>query len=182
MVLRKRPPGSIEQARVGARLALMVTLPLAAIGCASPASPPPPSNAPLVVTGVTTSTGLISCAGAEDIRSTTFTKQSASTRLRITYKDTVSASSTSGGSVSVVGRIDSAAVASPTALRMEFGNVPRGTNYFEFYGSFTLVGYADGVAAGSHTLSFVYESKATLPSNFTCFRATEPFMIEIEER
>jgi hypothetical protein len=180
MVLRRRPPGSIEQARVGARLA--VALPLAAIGCASPASPPPPSNAPLVVTGVTTSTGLISCAGAEDIRSTTFTKQSASTRLRITYKDTVSASSTSGGSVSVVGRIDSAAVASPTGLRMAFGNVPRGTNFFEYYGSFTLVGYAHDVAAGSHTLSFVYESKALLPSNFTCFRATEPFMIEIEER
>ena len=124
----------------------------------------------------------MSCAGAEAIRTAIFKKQSGGTRLRITYKDTASAVGNKGGSVFIVGRIDGVAITSPTGLRMEFGNVPAGTNFYSFGGSFTLVGYADGIAQGSHTLTFVYDTKSLLGGSFTCLRDTEPFLIEIDER
>jgi hypothetical protein len=123
------------------------------------------------------------CSGEEALRTVTFGKQSAATRLRITYKDTVSAVSTKGGRLSVVGKVDGAAVTSPTGLQMGFVDVPRGPNLFAFLWSFTLIGYADGVPQGNHSLAFVYApDPGVLPDNtFICFRRDEPFLIEIAE-
>ena len=157
---------------------VLLTVLIVVICCAAR----PASSGSQVFTGSTPSAMPISCAGAEAIRTATFKKQSAGTRLRITYKDTASAVGTKGGSVFILGRIDGHAITSPTGLRMAFGNVPAGTNFYSFGGSFTLVGYADGLAQGNHTLTFVYDTKSLLNGSFTCFRDTEPFLIEIDER
>jgi hypothetical protein len=112
----------------------------------------------------------------------TFTKKSSTTRLRITYKDTAAVLSNNGGTAFVVGRIDDVAIAKPTGLRMLFGLVPVGTNFYSYYASFTLVGYADGVAQGSHTLSFIYDNKpGPLGATFSCFVDGDPFLLEIDE-
>jgi hypothetical protein len=116
------------------------------------------------------------------LRSVTFTKKSATTRLRITYKDTAAVVANNGGTAIIVGRIDNVAVAKPTGLRMLFGLLPVGTNFFSYYASFTLVGYADGVTQGSHTLSFIYDNKAgPLGATFMCFVDSDPFLLEIDE-
>jgi len=116
------------------------------------------------------------------LRSVTFTKKSATTRLRITYKDTAGVVATAGGLVGIAGRIDNVAIAKPTGLRMIFGMVQAGNNFFSYYESFTLVGYADEVTAGSHTLSFIYDNKAgPLGATFMCFVDSDPFLLEILE-
>jgi len=116
------------------------------------------------------------------LRSVTFTKKSATTRLRITYKDTAGVVGNNSGLVGIVGRVDNVAISKPTGLRMVFGMGPAGTNFFSYYSSFTLVGYADGVTQGSHTLSFIYENKAgPLGGTFMCCVDSEPFLIEIDE-
>ena len=44
-----------------------------------------------------------------------------------------------------------------------------------------LVGYADGVTQGSHTLSFIYDNKAgPLGANFMCFVDSDPFLFGAE--
>jgi hypothetical protein len=116
------------------------------------------------------------------LRTVTFTKKSSTTRLRITYKDTAAVISNNGGTAFVVGRIDDVAIAKPTGLRMLFALVPIGTNFYSYYASFTLVGYADGVAQGSHTLSFIYDNKpGPLGATFSCFVDSDPFLLEIDE-
>jgi hypothetical protein len=142
----------------------------------TPASTPMP-----LVSGGTLISTPNSCVD-RTIRTVTFTKKSASTRLRITYKDTAAAIANNGGALFVVGRIDGVAVTKPTGARMQFAVGPAGTNVYSYYGSFTLVAYADDVAQGSHTLAFVYETKSgALETTFSCFIAGEPFLIEIEE-
>ena len=90
--------------------------------------------------------------------------------------------SNNGGLAFVIGRVDDVAIAKPTGLRMQFALVPIGTSLHSYYTSFTLVGYADGVAQGSHTLSFIYDTKAgPLGATFSCFVDSEPFLLEIDE-
>lgn len=116
------------------------------------------------------------------LRSVTFTKKSSTTRLRITYKDTAAVVGNNGGLVVIVGRIDDVAIAKPTGLRVLFGMMQAGTNFYSYYSSFMLVGYADGVAQGSHTLSFIYDNKAgPLGGTFSCFVDSDPFLLEIVE-
>lgn len=116
------------------------------------------------------------------LRSATFTKQAADSRLRITYKDTAWAAGTASFSLFVVGNVDNIPVTEPTGLRMAFGS--DGTGFYGVFSSFTLVGYADHVMAGSHVLTFVYDLAPTPTSGFSgfaCYRPDEPFLIEIEE-
>jgi len=144
---------------------------------------------PALVFSASTPVALVACDGTPDspveepiLRTATFTKQAADSRLRITYKDTASAAGTASFTLFVVGHLDSAAVTMPTGLRMAFGS--SGTGFYGVFNSFTLVGYADHVTAGSHVLTFVYDLAPTPTSGFSgfgCYRTDEPFLIEIEE-
>ena len=180
----------IVRTRHGWRALPWVVLLMWASGCAAPA----PSSTVQVFTGSTPTaspmpfaigTALPSAPNPCDqrvLRTVTFTKKSGTTRLRITYKDTASVVSDKGALAFVVGRIDDVAIAKPTGLRMQFALVPLGTSLYTYYTSFTLVGYADGVAQGSHTLSFIYDTKAgPLGATFSCFVESEPFLLEIAE-
>ncbi|MDQ3089081.1 MAG: hypothetical protein M3Q78_10870 [Acidobacteriota bacterium] len=137
-----------------------------------------PSASPNIQTfSGATAFATISCTGAAAIRTAVFTKNSATSRLRITYKDTAGGFGTTGFLLIVLGRIDGTAISNPIGLRMTFGSNGGGSS-FVVNNSFTAFGYANNVTAGSHTLTFVY--------NFTggannCFRDSEPFQIEIEE-
>jgi hypothetical protein len=159
-------------------------------GCAAPSSSSPvqvftgstPAVAQVPLAGETTIAATPNPCEARVLRTVTFTKSSSATRLRITYKDTAAVVANNGGRVFVVGRLDNVAIAQPTGLQMMFALVPVGTGLFSHYGSFTLVGYADGVAQGSHTLSFIYDNKAgPLGATFSCFVDSDPFLIEIDE-
>jgi hypothetical protein len=115
------------------------------------------------------------------ISSATFTKSSTASRLRITFKDTASVVGPNGFSLLVSVRIDGVLVSSPTALRMFFASINAGSGLFQVFTSFTGVGYADAVSAGTHTLTTTYAHTSTLGGTYTCFRDTEPYLIEIEE-
>jgi hypothetical protein len=147
------------------------------------------AQGPALVFSGSTPIALVACDGVPDnrleepiLRTATFMKQAADSRLRITYKDTASAASTASFSLFVVGHIDSVAVTVPTGLRMAFSS--DGTGFYGVFSSFTLVGYADQVAAGSHVLTFVYDYSQAPASGFSgigCYRSAEPFLIEIVE-
>ena len=178
----------------GTRYGLCVLSGIALLTWAGGCAAPSPSSTMQVFTGSTPSASPMPMAGGATLaptpnpcdqrvlRSVTFTKKSGTTRLRITYKDTAAVVANGGGSAIVVGRIDNVAIANPTGLRMSFGLLPVGTNFFSYYAGFTLVGYADGVTQGSHTLSFIYDNKAgPLGATFMCFVDSDPFLLEIAE-
>ena len=119
------------------------------------------------------------CNSTTAIRTATFTKSAAASRLRIVYKDTASVAGPSGFSIAVVARIDGNAVQNPTALRMIFGS-SGGSGLFGVLSSFTAFGYVNGVAAGTHTFTSVYTYTSNGATG-TCIRSDEPFLIEIEE-
>jgi hypothetical protein len=130
--------------------------------------------------GATASSNFNCTATTTAIRTATFTKSSAASRLRITFKDTASAFGPNSFTLFVSVRIDGVLISSPTALRMSFASVG-GNGLFFLTDSFTGVGYADGVSAGTHTLTTTYSYTSLLGGSFTCFRETEPYLIEIEE-
>jgi hypothetical protein len=118
------------------------------------------------------------CNATTAIRSVTFTKSSAASRLRITYKDLAYAFGGPGGfTLSVAARIDGTLVGNPTAFRTLFESQDR-TTFHIVRAAFTNVGYVDGVAAGTHVLTTTYGG---VGGNFTCYRDSEPYLIEIEE-
>jgi hypothetical protein len=144
----------------------------------SPRSRPMP-----LLSGGPLAPGLNPCA-QRTLHTVNFTKKSVGTRLRITYKDTASALATPhGGVLLIIGKIDDVAVTKPTGMRMAFATWPAGTDIHEYRASFTMVGYADGVAQGSHTLAFVYDAETggPLKSTLFCFDEAEPFLIEVNE-
>ncbi len=130
--------------------------------------------------GVTASSSFNCANTTTAIRSATFTKSSDASRLRITFKDTASAFGPNSFTLFVSVRIDGVLVSSPTALRMSFASSGENGLFF-LTTAFAPVGYADGVAAGTHTLTTTYNHTAILGGSFTCFRDTEPYLIEIEE-
>jgi hypothetical protein len=159
-------------------------------GCAPASSSSPvqvftgstPAVSQMPVAGETTIAATPNPCDQRVLRTVTFTKTSSTTRLRITYKDTAAVVATNGGRVFVVGRIDNVPITQPTGLQMMFGLVPVGVGLFSHHASFTLVGYADGVAQGSHTLSFIYDNKpGPLGATFSCFVDSDPFLLEIAE-
>ena len=139
-----------------------------------------PSASPNIQTfsGATAPVTQVSCTGTVAIRTSIFTKNSATSRLRITYKDTAYGIGGSGFNLIVLGKIDGTAISDPIGLRMVFNSDNVG-GVFLLYNSFTAFGYANNVTAGSHTLTFVYNFNSAATG--TCYRDTEPFQIEIEE-
>ncbi len=143
-------------------------------GQTGPQGPPAPPR--LITIGTDNGTfGLMGCT--EAVRSRDFVKQSDATSLRITYHDSAHVSIfTQGGVPSYVVeiRIDGSAV-SPTPIYSlisgETGNAATSIG-------FTAFGYANGIPAGTHTISTHYSGFSSSPS--TCYRGNA-YTVEIEE-
>ncbi len=128
--------------------------------------------------------GSVSCANGV-IQSVTFTKQSDSSRLRITYHDhAYSFGGTSAYRKEIRLFIDNANIA-PLALFKEFGSTyyqappPNNGFFYQVNAPITIIGYAENVSAGEHTLS----SKYLATTNGVCRKGENgsAFLIEIEE-
>lgn len=123
-----------------------------------------------------TTFAVIPCTSS--IRSVTFAKSLASSRLRIVYNDSpyaASFGSFSGFDVEV--KIDGA-VASPVRLTRSFSVTPVGGGSYNGGEDATIIGYADGIGAGNHTLTTSYSS--FLIGSPACYRPSK-YLIEIEE-
>ena len=123
-----------------------------------------------------TAFGVISCTS--NIRSVSFTKNSAATRLRVTYRDSpYAAGFGSFSAMEVVVKIDGA-IFSPVSLSNSFRVNALGGGSFDSGEEETIVGYAEGISAGTHTLTTNYSPFLTgAPA---CYRPTK-YLIEIEE-
>jgi len=123
---------------------------------------------------------------AGPVHSVSFDKESEDSRLRISYADVAYFLLTENELPRVEVRIDGNAI-TPTPLIVRF--LPQDDSApissWEYAKQFTTFGYADDVAAGSHTLTVIY----TFPSFANiraCYRGYPdvigaPFQIEIEE-
>ena len=119
------------------------------------------------------------------IRSVTFTKSSAASRLRITVRDVTSAVGPGAFYLFLNTRIDGSFVSSPTNFR-----VITLSSYDDLFSSrnstvrntFTTVGYANGIAAGTHTFTTTYSFQVLdIGGTYTCKREPDAYLIEIEE-
>ena len=128
--------------------------------------------------------GSVSCNNGV-IQSVTFTKQSNSSRLRITYHDhAFSFGATSGYRKELRLFIDNVNI-TPLALFKEFGATyyqappPNNGFFYQVNAPVTIIGYAENVSAGQHTLS----SKYVATTNAVCRKGENgsAFLIEIEE-
>ena len=136
-----------------------------------------PSSPRLIQTFYANTTfAVISCTS--NIRSVSFTKNSASTRLRVTYRDSpYAANFGSFSTMEVVVRIDGAAF-SPVSLSNSFRVHALGGGSFDSGEEETFLGYAEGISAGTHTLTTNYSPFMTgAPA---CYRPAK-YLIEIEE-
>lgn len=134
-----------------------------------------PSQRQLSVFTANTTFAAITCGS--NIRSISFNKVSAASRLRITYKDeftVLSGASFSAFRVEV--RIDGATT-SPVSMTNQFSTSCSG-GLCSGGEDETIVGYADGIAAGSHTFTSVYTG--FLFGSPTCYRPAK-YLVEIEE-
>lgn len=141
-------------------------------GPAGPAGEPGPAGtAERLITVGTADVGFFelmsSCSAA--IRSQEFIKRSESSSLRITYHDRALVNLTYTGAVFVDVKIDGTA-ASPARIDYLVAN---GT-------SFTAFGYANGISAGTHTLTTHYSFGNSSDPPSTCFQ-TARYTVEIEE-
>ncbi len=117
----------------------------------------------------------ITCSS--NIRSIPFNKVSASSRLRITYKDEFAVlSSSTFSAFRVEVRIDNATT-SPVSMTNQFG-VSCSGGLCSGGEDDTFVGYADGIAAGAHTFTSVYTGFIT--GSPICYRPAK-YLVEIEE-
>ena len=126
-----------------------------------------------------TPTGTIPCAS--NIRSVSFTKNSAATRLRVTYHDSPYATSFSSvGAIDVIVKIDGV-VFSPVGLTNNFAVTAVGSSTPPQGGQdITTIGYAEGISAGTHTLTTNYGPLTGGGSPSSCYRPAK-YLIEIEE-
>ena len=123
-----------------------------------------------------TTYGTISCTS--NIRSVSFTKNSAATRLRVTYRDSPYAAGFGAFSAfDVIVKIDGA-VFSPVSLTNSFSVTALGGGSFNGGQDINIVGYAEGISAGTHTLTTNYGP--FLIGAPACYRPRN-YMIEIEE-
>jgi hypothetical protein len=120
------------------------------------------------------------------IRSVTFTKESGTSRLRITYRDKAWVNAHPHTYTALVQvHIDGVAI---DLLETAFDAINSPSGEFAFHSvssPFVTIGYANGVAAGTHTLSSVYvvtgnTALGTSAPNFG-FIPDSPYFIEIEE-
>ena len=146
------------------------------VSLSPPAAPPPPQTFSGRVAEFT-----VRCDQPHVIRSISFTKQSAASRLRITYRDKAkTAGSSDFFTTNVDVRIDGTSVSSLITL-FDAENSPSGG--FPFWGissPFVSVGIVENIAAGTHTLTSVYVRGGSNPP-IVCFVTNNPYFIEIEE-
>jgi hypothetical protein len=123
-----------------------------------------------------TTYGVISCTS--NIRSISFAKNSAATRLRVTYRDSpYAAGFGSFSGFDVIVKIDNA-VFSPVSLTNSFAVTALGGGAYNGGQDITIVGYAEGISAGTHTLTTNYGPFVVgAPA---CYRNTK-YLLEIEE-
>jgi hypothetical protein len=143
-------------------------------GQTGPQGPPAP---PRLITVATENDTFLQIGCTQTIRSKEFVKQSDTSSLRITYSDTANVTIfTQGGAPSFVVevRIDGS-TASPTPIYSSI--VEEGVNAAIIRG-FTAFGYANGIPAGTHTLTTHYSRFVFQPS--TCYRSNA-YTVEIEE-
>ena len=123
-----------------------------------------------------TAFGVISCTS--NIRSVSFTKNSAATRLRVTYRDSpYAAGFGSFSGFDVIVKIDGAAF-SPVTLANSFAVTALGGGAFQGGQDINIVGYAEGISAGTHTLTTNYGPFLT--GSPACYLPNR-YLIEIEE-
>ena len=122
------------------------------------------------------------------IRTATFTKSSSASRLRITVRDVAKGTGPGIFYLTVNFRIDGIFISNPTNMTMKFisnqnhqavpGTPPRVDN------TFTAVGYANGIAAGTHIFTTTYSVQpidVVGGEPYTCYRHPDAYLIEIEE-
>jgi len=123
-----------------------------------------------------TTFAVISCTS--NIRSVSFTKNSASTRLRVTYRDSPYVGSFGTFSpLEVVVKIDGANF-SPVSLSNSFRLYALGGGSYESGEEVTMVGYAEGISAGMHTFTSRYVGFSS--GSPICYRPRS-YLIENEE-
>ena len=124
--------------------------------------------------------------GPHAIRSVTFTKQSATSRLRITYRDKAEVNVHPHSYAARVGvHIDGVPVSFLETL-FDAVNQPSGQfNFFSVSAPFMTIGYAKNISAGTHTLSSVYVVTGNTAFGTSLptfgFVSNNPYFIEIEE-
>jgi hypothetical protein len=166
--------------------------PTGAVGAQGPAGPTGATGAqgplgpagPLTPRRITTLSGIV----ADDTdngeivsRRLSFTKQSATSRLRITWTDNVGFLGTLNTQTACWElKMDGASITSPAALRVT-KLWPTTTSNSWLLRHTTFVGYADGVATGSHTLSLWVGPVGASPvaNSYTGYEST--FLVEVEE-
>jgi len=120
------------------------------------------------------------------IRTATFTKSSTASRLRITIRDVASATGPGSFYLTVNTRIDGVFVSNPTNFRITTRSryddqLTLGRNS-TVRNTFTTVGYANGVTAGTHTFTTTYSFQIEdVGGTYTCNRDPDAYLIEIEE-
>ena len=123
-----------------------------------------------------TTFGVIPCTS--NIRSVSFTKNSAATRLRVTYRDSPYAGGFGSFSgFDVIVKIDDATF-SPVTLANSFAVTAIGGGSFNGGQDINIVGYAEGISAGTHTLTTNYGPFLT--GSPACYLPSR-YLIEIEE-
>lgn len=121
------------------------------------------------------------------IRSATFTKSSAASRLRITIRDVANATGPGAFYLTVNTRIDGVFVSNPTNFRIitpsRYNDRLTDGRNSTVGNTFTTVGYANGVAAGTHTFTTTYSVQYIdfVAGTYTCNRDPDAYLIEIEE-
>lgn len=126
----------------------------------------------------------IRCDLAHVIRSISFTKSSAASRLRITYRDKAkTAGSANFFGVNVNVKINGTSI-TPLLTVFDAENSPFSNSTTPFWNvssPFTTVGSVSGIAAGTHTLTSEYIRVNTANAPVICYVTNNPYFVEIEE-
>ena len=145
-------------------------------GIPGPQGSPAPPRLLTVATETGTFGRMFDCGAP--VRSVPFVKQSATSRLRITYHDDAYAAlfgEPGHADPEIVTQIlIDGAYPSPAQIYSRVSNTDRNAATLI---NFTIFGYADGIAAGPHTLTSHYEVSAF---SVDCYRGND-YAIEIEE-
>lgn len=127
---------------------------------------------------------LDSLRSANFFRSVSFTKSSAASRLRITYRDKAkTAGSANFFGVNVNVKINGTSI-TPLLTVFDAENSPFAgttTASWSISSPFTTVGFVSGIAAGTHTLTSEYIRVNSANAPVICYVTNNPFFVEIEE-
>lgn len=119
------------------------------------------------------------------VRTATFTKVSAASRLRITVRDVASATGPGAFYLFQNFRIDGAFVSNPTNFTVRslstYDDRILSRNSTVRH-TFTAVGYADGISAGTHVFATTYSFQIIdIGGTYICNRDPDAYLVEIEE-